>query len=103
MSAISSVATGQHGSIRFVSETGPAFRMVATAVVEGGSALSYVPPYQFNTPSLEWVINHNLNKFVQAEAFTPGGLRRIAEIETSLNQVRIRFDEPSTGFAIIKP
>jgi hypothetical protein len=71
---------------------------IVVAVSSGAGAL---PPYTFNTPSTEWIINHNLNRMVNAAPFTPGGIARIAEVTVSLNQVRINFELPSTGFVIL--
>jgi len=49
-----------------------------------------------------WVINHNLDRKVSADAYTSGGQRMIAEVvNISDNQMQIILDSPATGYAII--
>jgi hypothetical protein len=58
--------------------------------------------YDFPTPAVQWVVNHNLNRRVSVEAYTLGGQLIWASVQhVSLNQVIISFDAPQSGYAII--
>lgn len=55
------------------------------------------------SPLATWTINHNLGRRVNAEVYTIGGVRMIAEILiASDNQVVVLFDDPVAGYAIIE-
>lgn len=54
------------------------------------------------TPEAEWVINHHLGRRPVVAAHGPGGLAMLAEVlHVSDTQVRIYFDAPTTGYAIL--
>lgn len=49
-----------------------------------------------------WVVNHNLNRNVQAEVYTTGGALIIAEIITiTSNQIEVRFDTAQAGYCVV--
>ena len=67
------------------------------AGVSGASA----PPFVFNTPQTNWVINHNLGRRPLVGVFSVGGVEMWAEIvQVSLNQLIVYFDSPTAGYAI---
>lgn len=66
----------------------------------GGSGGQPVQVIQ-SSPSLTWIINHNLGYRPQVQVYTSGGLEVFAEvIHTSINQYQVSFVQPSTGFTI---
>lgn len=54
----------------------------------------------FNSPALQWIINHNLGRKVAVALFTTGGVQFNAETVTvSDNQVVSSFSIPTAGYA----
>jgi hypothetical protein len=50
-----------------------------------------------------WTINHNLGREVQPQVFGPGGIMLSAEVlRTSINQFKVLFDEPTSGFVLYR-
>lgn len=65
----------------------------------GGSGFYY--EFQQLTPLQTWVVNHNLGSRPNTTVYTVGGMQVFAEVQHfSLNQARIYFDQPATGFVI---
>lgn len=61
-----------------------------------------IGPFYFNTPQLQWVINHNMGRRVGAEAYTLGGVLIWAQVtQVSDDQTIVSFDTPQSGYAII--
>lgn len=57
--------------------------------------------HQQDVAATEWVVNHNLGYKPSITVVSVGGLLMLAEVlHTSLNQVRVYFDNPVTGTAI---
>lgn len=51
----------------------------------------------------EWVINHNLGRFVSVTVLSPGGFEVVAEVvQTSENQARVYFNEPQMGTVLVR-
>lgn len=66
----------------------------------GGSAFRFIQ----GSPLSEWIINHNLGIEPQVEVMSPGSVRVNAEVvHTSINQVRVLFATPNSGFALLRP
>ncbi|MBT9158782.1 MAG: hypothetical protein DDT26_00029 [Dehalococcoidia bacterium] len=58
--------------------------------------------YDFPTPSLQWVVNHNLGRRVTVEAYTPGGVQVWATVtHTTVDQTVVSFDLPQAGYALV--
>ena len=54
-----------------------------------------------SVPSDTWAVNHNLNRHPNITLTSVGGKLMIADIlHTSINQVLVYFDQPTTGLAI---
>lgn len=54
----------------------------------------------FLSPSVEWLINHNLGYKPIVELFTTGGVEmQAAVIHTSVNQLLVQFNSPTAGSA----
>lgn len=71
-----------------------------TIIIHDGGTAGYV--HHQAVASLLWVINHNLNRRVDVEVTDLGGSVMIAEITApTLNQTRVAFVTPHTGYAII--
>lgn len=50
-----------------------------------------------------WVINHNLGRKVQVQAFTPGGVEMMGQVtHINDNQAQIDFDGPYGGYAVVE-
>lgn len=64
----------------------------------GGSAFEYTA----STPSISWVLNHNLGRKVHVSIFGDAGDLVFADVEHgSTNQTTITFSVPTTGSAVI--
>lgn len=56
-----------------------------------------------SSPLSTWVINHNFGQNADVSVFTTGGVQILAEVvQTSVNQVEIRFDTPTAGYAVLQ-
>lgn len=81
---------------------------VYTLVVSGRQGLAgppgvperYVHPQP--TPSEEWIVNHNFERYPAAVmVLSVGGREMFAEVRhISVNQVRVYFDSPTVGSVI---
>jgi len=61
--------------------------------------------YLFSTLSKEWIINHNLNSYVNTQVFDNNFDEIVpSKVQKDLNSIRVLFDEPMTGYiSINKP
>lgn len=58
--------------------------------------------FNFPSPLLQWIINHNYNSRVNVEVFTLGGTKIWANVtQVNLNQTIVTFDSPQDGYAIV--
>jgi hypothetical protein len=56
----------------------------------------------FASPVTPWIVNHNLNRRVAVETYTPGGTEFMAQvIRVNDNQIMIELDEPTIGFVVV--
>lgn len=61
-----------------------------------GSGFSFVQ----STPSVTWIINHNLGFNPSIDLFSIGGMEMLGEVvHTSINQIIVNFNEAIAGFA----
>lgn len=73
-------------------------RLVAIVGATGPAGQSH--DHAQPTPSTEWIVNHNLGVRPSVAVVSPGGIEVKAGVHhQSLNQVRLSFAEPQTGFA----
>jgi hypothetical protein len=64
----------------------------------GGSAFEYTA----SSPSLSWVLDHDLGRKVHVSVFDDDGNLVFADVEHgSVNQTTITFSVPTTGSAVI--
>ncbi len=56
----------------------------------------------FSSPSLTWVVNHNLGVRPSIDVFSDGGVKMLAKVEhVSINQAIVSFNSLTTGFVTV--
>lgn len=93
---VNAIANFEYDEVR---QSGSAVAILPLPIPPSGSAQVQ---YNFTTPALEWVINHNLGRRAGVEAYTLGGQMLWAAVsQPSINQTVVTFDSPQAGYAIL--
>lgn len=67
--------------------------------VPGGPGFTFI--HTQASPSNQWIANHNIGRLVNTYVTDLGGNEVEAEVQSvSINQVRVSFVAPATGYAL---